>query len=144
MTIITRFIGGTSIPQVLMTAERIHAKGYIPIFDYAKEGSKNVNDVLNYVREINKLVDINSDTSLDTSLDTSSNYAYALKLSSFYPYSPKETLLHVVNRIADKHEKCFDRPHIFLDAKKPEMKDIENVIIRSKYLFDSFNLDIIG
>lgn len=117
MTIFSKFIGGTSIPQVLTTAKKVTSKGYIPIFDYAKEGSKNVNEVVNYVREINKLIDKNT--------DITSNYAYAAKLSSFTPYNPKDTLLHVVNRISDKHE-YTNTPYVFLDSEQPHMKDIED------------------
>lgn len=103
---LTRFIGGTNIKDLSRTLQKCKRKGWIPILDYAKEGSASKSDVISYLRSINALAGIAP--------------TYALKLSSFAAFRPFETMDYVICHLKD-----YGARKIMLDAESISQEALE-------------------
>lgn len=112
-----RYIGGTSISSLRATLSQLHQNGFVPIIDYAKEGSRNPSDVLSYLSEMHKLIKELKDLQCET--------AIALKLSSFVPYQPFRNMNILFQEISSDLQGC---KAIFLDAEESNMICKENYV----------------
>lgn len=106
---ITRFIGGINIKQLQNTINICKSNNWIPILDYAKEGSVNITDVLVYMTNILQLQGLSP--------------TYALKLSSFKPFEPYNNMDYIISILKDSGAN-----KIFLDAETIELEEMENDI----------------
>ena len=112
-----KFIGGNSIPSLLDTVTSLNNKRILPIIDYAREGSRNSSDVINYLANIDKLILALSENKLQTAL--------AFKLSSFLPYQPYKNISLLIDKVTSNIPSCNT---IFLDAEDTSMKSKEDYI----------------
>ena len=118
--IINRFIGGSTITDAIKLV--CNAK-YIPIFDFAKEGSKTEKDVINYSKRI--LNDI--DTLHQNEIGNIKTKFLALKVSSFN--INKKSGLIFMNEIINKANE--NNIKVLFDAEQNSMKKIENIYINN-------------
>jgi hypothetical protein len=107
-----KFLGGTNLQELAVTLERCMRNKWIPILDYAREGSLTKEDVVNYTKKMDSLAGLSP--------------AYALKLSSFAPLNPAQTMDYTIANLIEKGAKT-----IFLDAESVAQADLENNIFNS-------------
>jgi hypothetical protein len=118
--LLSKFIGGSTINDAIKLA--LNAK-YIPIFDFAKEGSKTEKDVIDYSKRI--LNDI--DTLHQYETGNIRKKFLALKISSFN--IDKKSGLLFMNEIINKANE--NNIMILFDAEQNSMKKIENIYINN-------------
>lgn len=104
-----RFLGGTNIKELRQTVEYCNKRKWVPIVDYAKEGSTSKADVISYMKTMQTLSGLSP--------------VYALKLSSFTPFHPLQTMDYIINVLKD-----HGASKILLDAEVVEQEDLENNI----------------
>ena len=114
--LLNKFIGGSTINDAIKLA--LKAK-YIPIFDFAKEGSKTEKDVIDYSQKILNDIDIMSQRDKTKFL--------ALKISSFN--IDKKSGLLFMNEIINKANE--NNIMVLFDAEQNSMKKIENIYINN-------------
>lgn len=107
-----KFLGGTNMQELAVTLERCMRNKWIPILDYAREGSLTKDDVVNYTKKMETLEGLSP--------------AYALKLSSFAPSNPCNTMDYTINKLLEKGAKT-----IFLDAESVAQEHIENNVFNA-------------
>ena len=111
-----KFVGGYNYIAVSKFSKFIYDKSMIPIIDYAKECSKNENEVIKYNIELQNLVN-NMNKSYPKK-----EVAYSLKISSYLPYETELYLNKIIKKINNtKHTKKY----IFLDAEQSSLKNKE-------------------
>lgn len=116
LPIVSRFIGGSSDSQLVSTIqEKLNPQKWIPIIDYAKEASKTRHDVEQYQEKLHKTLEYIHCNKL--------HYSLALKLSSFLPYKPEDTIRSSINHALQSGCK-----YIYLDAETHNLFDTENKI----------------
>jgi len=118
--LLSKFIGGSTINDAIKLA--LNAK-YIPIFDFAKEGSKTEKDVIDYSKRI--LNDI--DTLHKYENGNIRKKFLALKISSFN-IDKKSGLLFMSEIINKANENNIK---VLFDAEQNSMKEIENIYINN-------------
>tara|TARA_B000000475_G_scaffold259358_1_gene242225 strand:+ start:7645 stop:8475 length:831 start_codon:yes stop_codon:yes gene_type:complete len=112
-----KFVGGYNYIAVSKFSKIIYDKSMIPIIDYAKECSKNENEVIKYDIELQNLVN-NMNKSYPKR-----DVAYSLKISSYLPYETESYLNKIIKKINNtKHTKKY----IFLDAEQSSLKNKED------------------
>lgn len=112
-----KFVGGYNYIAVSKFSKIIYDKSMIPIIDYAKECSKNENEVIKYDIELQNLVN-NMNKSYPKR-----EVAYSLKISSYLPYETESYLNKIIKKINNtKHTKKY----IFLDAEQSSLKNKED------------------
>jgi hypothetical protein len=112
-----KFVGGYNYIAVSKFSKIIYDKSMIPIIDYAKECSKNENEVIKYDTELQNLVN-NMNKSYPKK-----EVAYSLKISSYLPYETESYLNKIIKKINNtKHTKKY----IFLDAEQSSLKNKED------------------
>lgn len=95
----SKFIGGRNVVELAATLNRCKANNWIPILDYAREGSRNKTDVVGYMKNLKQL--------------EGRSPTYALKLSSFAPFKPFDMMDYTISNLRDSGAKA-----IFLDAER--------------------------
>jgi proline dehydrogenase len=113
--ILDKFIAGTNRSQLVKTLTMCHNNNWIPILDYAKEGSKNVTDVLIYMTRLKEISGLSP--------------TYALKLSSFEPFDPCNNMDYMIDLLKNN-----GATKIFLDAETVSKEHIENNIFNKLIL----------
>lgn len=114
-----RFLGGTDATKMVQRLDSLYQKSIIPIIDYAKEGARNVTDVLLYRQEIQNLIPL-----VDKAY-SSQEVGYACKISSYLPYLPQTHIKEFVNWIASS---SHAKKYIFFDAEQSALKQHEDRI----------------
>lgn len=127
----SKFIGGYNNTQLLNTITR---SKFLPIIDYAKEGSKNISDIISYKNTIiDTMIYLNNNNKADIP------FSYAIKLSSFtepnnaHLAAYESTILNHMNDVLNQTSNC----KIFLDAEDMSLSSFENIIY--KKLVDQHN-----
>lgn len=108
-----RYIGGRTVQEAVKTA-----LPFIPILDYAKESNKTKQEVHDYVKRMQNDIKIPEKS------------AFALKLSSFKPYQPLNSMKFIVQELLSHDHK------VFLDAEEHSQKDQEEMIF--KYIISHY------
>jgi hypothetical protein len=126
-----KFIGGTNYIAVSNFINKLYDKSVIPIIDYAKEGSKNKFDVINYNDKTNLLINqINNE-------HINKDIGYSIKLSSFSKYNPEENIDIFIKRVINTNHK---NKYIFFDAEHSDKYDYENKVF-NKFIEKYKNVD---
>ena len=126
-----KFIGGTNYIAVSNFINKLYDKSIIPIIDYAKEGSKNKFDVINYNDKTNLLINqINNE-------HINKDIGYSIKLSSFSKYNPEENIDIFIKRVINTNHK---NKYIFFDAEHSDKYDYENKVF-NKFIEKYKNVD---
>jgi proline dehydrogenase len=126
-----RFIGGTNYISVSNFINKLYDKSVIPIIDYAKEGSKNKSDVINYNDNTNLLINqINNE-------HTNRDIGYSIKLSSFSKYNPEENIDIFIKRVINTNHK---NKYIYFDAEHNNLFNEENKVF-NKFINKYKNVD---
>ncbi len=113
------FIGGLSLSGALRTVARLERQGMGSILDYAKEGSKTLEDVHKYVSEMERW----------SSKEAKQNVFTALKLSSFLygselkPKVARDELYSLLHQLRGRA--------IMFDAETPSLKALEDHTYRA-------------
>lgn len=111
-----RFIGGHDVPSLFRTVEKMVARKYVPIIDYAKESSRSPSDVIHYMSYLNKLMQ-------SPELREAQHIAhvgFAVKLSSYLPYHPHKHISEFISQVDGLTN--ISHRYIFMDAEQTEMK----------------------
>tara|TARA_Y100000389_G_C17374578_1_gene470942 strand:- start:135 stop:968 length:834 start_codon:yes stop_codon:yes gene_type:complete len=126
-----KFIGGTNYIAVSNFINKLYDKSIIPIIDYAKEGSKNKFDVINYNDKTNLLINqINNE-------HINKDIGYSIKLSSFSKYNPEENIDIFIKRVINTNH---INKYIFFDAEHSDKYDYENKVF-NKFIEKYKNVD---
>ena len=126
-----KFIGGTNYIAVSNFINKLYDKSVIPIIDYAKEGSKNKFDVINYNDKTNLLINqINNE-------HINKDIGYSIKLSSFSKYNPEENIDIFIKRVINTNHK---NKYIYFDAEHSDKYDYENKVF-NKFIEKYKNVD---
>lgn len=122
------FIGGYNIRSLIKTIDYIKYKGYIPIIDYAKEGSRTKEDVKKYQKVLHKAIDATLDNDIITP------HSYALKYSSFAPEPGS------ICKTIDYITKCMrKKDDILLDAE--DLKNMTKEEIVFNHIVNRYGTD---
>lgn len=124
MFFINKFIGGTTINHALKLCS---SSKFIPIFDFAKEGSKNQYEISKYTYQI--LQDIDEILKVKNK-----EHFIALKISNFNTDDANNGICNINYIIKKAHNNNIK---ILIDAEQNSMKNIENFYI-DKILYKSF------
>lgn len=104
---ISHFIGGTSKKELGRVLKKCSENKWIPILDYAREGSVNKSDVVTYIKCMKDLAGLAP--------------VYALKISSFASFKPYETMDYMIGYL-----KNGGTSKILLDAENLAYENLEN------------------
>jgi hypothetical protein len=116
--VLKRYVGGFSVPSLGKTLRDIYTrKQWIPIIDYAKEGSIHSEQVSKTMIKLQKDI-VNIKGLYDGPA------AFSLKLSTFAPCNPHQNMSQIVNRINDVWGRdtpiLFDAEHIRFNQQERE------------------------
>ena len=136
-----KFIGGTNYISVSNYIKILYSNSIIPIIDYAKENSKNNNDVIKYDKEISSVV------SQINKQHYNNEIGYACKLTSYLPYNKELYIDKFVKKVINTshHSK-----YIFFDSEYSYLRQEEDYIfdkiiekyqnIDNLYLFKTYQM----